>query len=547
MNQEQERLLDHLLELEHRTPEAPIDLAESVADAWSSGERGSLTSRELAEIERQLGERAHEERDARPPTPAPRAVGPARELRVRAWIAAAAALVLALGVWAALAPKSSKEHFVADPSALVLRGASQVAQTTPSVRRGDAVVVIDGPVSLTGPGGIALHAQAPSLIAFPDAADGWTVDVVLGDVAVQTQATALEVRFGFATLSVLPDTALSFEATRVAGEEGEAGFTLPFARRALVDGFDEPRTLRVRVTVGRAELRSRGIFERVDPSSGTVSISSRSAPVVPQPTLERFDALTAYMLRGAPLVEPGASAASLLRELGDLLESFESLRQSFRARLLEARAAGTVTRSNTSYALDFLQADPSPQAIEVASAIWRDEPWNLTHGHIVAFAERGAFEFAREAEAMVSTWNDDPVETTPAPVLPAAFLALRGDDSGRRLLEASSAPPDEDARAGWSAFEFLVAAWGLELLGDEDAWPAAVAALDKACVASLVRDEVVEARRLVLALQIVADLREAPQPRLGLAMRRSFDEPTRRADELGTAEEVLALLRKLQR
>ena len=545
MNDEQDRLLEYLLEIHHRSDAPPTDLAKSIAQAWHDGERGSVSVRELAEVERELDKNAPQRPSwTNDPTSDVRRL---RRLDTRLLVAAAALLIAVLGLW--WSGGSTDVFVVAAPEVLVLRGATQTQRTTSEIAPGDAVLVFDRPVSLTTAGGAKLHAQVPTLLSF-DQAEGMTrVDVTLGDLTVQTQSDPLRINVGFASIDAAPRTALSFELTRSDGDGSPDPLDLRAARRVLVDGFEDPRTLRVRVTVGEAELRRGEMVEILNATSGSFMIASHRPATIPRDSLDRFGELTDLMFGGNAFAQRDAgSLDAAMRELGELLATFEQVRAPFRRRVVEARSVSTMPRTLTSYALDFLQVDPDPEALELAQSIWGDEPGTFIHAHTVGFAERGGREFQRAIRSIVTAWVADPTSAGNPPLLPAAYLAFAGDASGSDILGLFAQVPPREVAPGWAVNEFLIACFALEALGDESAWWDGVEALAAQVRFDLDEYELIEARRLVTSLDIVTGLRAEPRPpRLGDAAQRLVIASERRALELVTRDEIEVLLETLRR
>ena len=96
-------------------------------------------------------------------------------------------------------------------------------------------------------------------------------------------------------------------------------------------------------------------------------------------------------------------------------------------------------------------------------------------------AERGAFEFERELRAMVDAWDAEEAGAGAlpfdAPVLPAAWLARRGDDRGAELLGAALALPLSTPE---SMLRNVYGGLGLAALGDERAVPALLDSIARA-------------------------------------------------------------------
>ncbi|MEM6571720.1 MAG: hypothetical protein AAF957_25125, partial [Planctomycetota bacterium] len=118
-----------------------------------------------------------------------------------------------------------------------------------------------------------------------------------------------------------------------------------------------------------------------------------------------------------------------------------------------------------------LAVDPSPMAARRVRRAWLDDPEVFDTETIVAMAERGAFEFEREALAWLDEWEPG-AEGDPLPI--ALWLALRGDDRGLAFLREVTLDVTPEQWKGENAGRPLIVAACLDRLGDDDAWETVV-------------------------------------------------------------------------
>ncbi len=190
--------------------------------------------------------------------------------------------------------------------------------------------------------------------------------------------------------------------------------------------------------------------------------------------------------------------------------------------------------------LDALAFDPSPKAFELGRRLWLRAPGTFADRHLVAFAERGAFEFEREIFALVEGYADA-FEKREPPVLPAAYLGLRGWSEGSELLRVEGPVPPMQLQTR------LAAAAALERLGDPQPWSELMDQL-RAQTEVAIDEELLEtAKWLVLGIESFRKTLATDSPRLSLLhwyAERHFEES---AEQLPEAQQLRRALAEVTR
>jgi hypothetical protein len=526
VKEHEDRILDYAL-ARHFRGEETVDLSEEIARAWDEGARGSLAPDEL-ELEDAL------EAPATPVTPATPARAPepaspiARRplLRLVPLAAAAAAVAAALFLFGEEDAPEVRSLVAASRAVGVLDGAG-TEHRSDALAAGESALLLEGEATFVV-GSAQLAVRSPALLRFQHAG---LVDLLVGAVELTAGTDPMRLETGFAALHVDPGSRVVVELTRGPSEDGSPPeLDVALARRALASGIASPRSLRVTVAAGEAELvRSAGRSELLDPESGSFVVPSRAPEAVSDEDIARFEGLLERLvhdLEAGPTWDRVRSQAFArgLEQLGDLLTEEEELRALFRQRVLEKRRDGALPPFFTTTLLDFLELDPDPAAFDLARRLWIEEPSAFFPYHVVAFAERGGFEFERELDAMVESWNEDPESWELPPLVPAVHLAFREDARARPLLTAMVAErPRPGYTKGWEVADQILAAVGLDALGDTDVWDDVLDGLAHDVEMLVEQGETIEAARIVLTLEvIVARLRASGVPELtglGLALR----------------------------
>lgn len=212
------------------------------------------------------------------------------------------------------------------------------------------------------------------------------------------------------------------------------------------------------------------------------------------------------------------------------------------ANLPEPAADSGLPRDFLGNVIDFLHVDPSAESLALASELWLAAPEWFEEVHLVTFAERGAFEFDREIEAMVEMY--EPVEPfQEPPVVAATYLALRGNTAGRDLLADSAAGIRS---VEWIAPFGMFAALGLDALGDPEAWNALEEQVQNYVMKFLEEGEQIRASRLLLEFEFFDQLRQSAEtPVLGRLQRDALRHVDLRANEVQAEFEILELMGRL--
>lgn len=200
----------------------------------------------------------------------------------------------------------------------------------------------------------------------------------------------------------------------------------------------------------------------------------------------------------------------------------------------EGQRRWTVARARL---LAYLGYDESDDALKLARELWLRSPESFEDANVVAFAERGAFEFEREIFALVADYEAAGRE---APVLPAAYLGLRGWEEGRDVLaEAVATTEFETQRYP----RLLAGAAALENLGDSGSWPRLMASLEAAVESALENDKLDEAAWLVLATEDFRQLMaESSAPSIALLDWRAMAHYIERREAIPDDAALRALL-----
>ena len=190
--------------------------------------------------------------------------------------------------------------------------------------------------------------------------------------------------------------------------------------------------------------------------------------------------------------------------------------------------------------LELLAIEGSARAIRLAEDLWPIAPDSFRIEHVVAFAEAGAWVFEREISAMV----DEPEAfQSERLLLPAAYLAARGDDRGRQILHDALASPLYTSSGLPRA---LVAALALEQLGEER-WSAVLEESAGWLEKQLDPYEFQSAMRLLAAMQVFdEDLRSGQMSDLSQLSRRVEQRWMRLEKQDLDADAVRAELRRLR-
>jgi len=510
-----DRVLDHALEQALGAREE-TDLPERILQAWTRGVPGSIDVDEVdldadplpATIDGAPGV----SRNGGHARPQP----VLRRLRTLYVAAAAAAVLLLALVW-----QLSRPPYADAPLAVASSG--QIIQI------GDVVRVGSEPLDIHLANGAELRAEAGTVLVATEREGRPAFELELGSLELGAGVESLWVTTDFAGVRALPGAELTMSVDQN-----------PLGKRALS----------MNVTVGVAEFEHDGALLTVVPTRGPRTLAG---PVLlAENDIELFDTLFEELcvLRETRMYEAKGLPQRILalEELSGVLARSVPLWARL-ARRVEERRDDPLSKVVLGNVIDFLHTDPSVEALSLASDLWLEIPELFTETHLVTFAERGAFEFQREIEAMVVMYEpvDDPLlerdYRQDPPVLAATYLAVRGNDAGRELLEKSVGDIQTVERvAPWC----MLASLGLDALRDPNAWTDLEQRIQKLVEMSLDDNELIAASRTLLQFQYFQRLRAAPEtPILGTVQRDSMRWVEVRRNEVQSEVEILALMRAL--
>lgn len=534
MTDPEDRVLDHALSQVLGEPEE-VDLTPRILAAWKRGVQGS-------------GVTAEAEPNGREPSwvgaPPRRVSRPALRL-VAASVVAAAAAGIALWV---LRPGQAADPPLAVASRPVelMSALDGLARVGVEVREGDAVVVGPGlgsELALAG-GGVVSLGERTVLSMEPGRAE-----LRLGSLRV-ADAAGLVLASGPVRIEPAAGAALSL-SREIKALSKPVGEPEPFDRVAadLLRGkAGAPGALAIAVQSGEVALLF-GRYEdrvaagderllRLEPGRGAVAAGPEGMRVG-KLCSSVFGSMGPLKADPGGMWGPGMGGQPA-RELMELLSKRPHLWSAVEYALEELFSHEVETDPRRARALDLLAMHPSELALELGRELWMRFPESYEVHHVLAFAERGAFEFEREVAGLVA-FHD---ESAPYdPTLPAAYLAFRGRDDGLvHLMDAVQ----EISLASPELAETLIAAAALRELGVERPWERVHALLEREVGEALEREDLDEAARLVLEVELFHRLPESGRPpRLAsLPMDVVRHHETRRR-AIDGAEAVRALLEEL--
>lgn len=544
----EDRLVEYALERLFGA-EAEPDLAPRVAAAWARGHRGA----ELDELDSLLNGGPH-------PGLAPRAAdarAPARRgARPRLVLAAAVLLPLLLGLAAWLLREAGRGTPALARASLpftVLRGPEVATVASVELRSGDFLVVDAIPASLTLEGGGRIAADPGTLLLLRDARPGIVLELVRGSLALLETPAGLSLRTDLATLLPEPGANLVVRLLPDAPARAPATAARAFdaAPEELVRAHQAgaptpPLLLELAVEAGRALLRP-------EPGDGAEEglvaleagdkrlLSGRRAAGLAK-VLDEDARLAELFLVGAFEWDagPGRAAPGYLdppprpRELEAFLAERPRRWALVPPLITRVLSDGKLPKPRTSALLDLALDSPAPEALAAARELWLLVPEVFRSMRVVALAERGAFEFERESRAML----DELEPRDPELVLPAVYLAERGDETAVEALRALHAEP-----AQLEPSLRLLAAAALERAGVPGAWAEAREAAADTLRARLRGFDSPGAARVGLDAGFIDGLRRAPGVlELGSLPARLELFRAERAPELEGEEAILRLL-----
>ncbi len=541
-----ERLIDHALGRLHRGAADP-DLADRVATAWERGVQGPALD-DLPE--------------GRSDLPAAERGIPPHPTRRPGHLLAAAALVAALlGVWI-LRPFGARDDRVV---ARLSRPLPQRIAGTWSER--DSLALESGtPVWVDG--------FAPALLHLPDGgvlavqpATRFTVEGDARGARVRLDWGALEASAGTRELELVADEArvtlapgASVGAELAWDRPGPAPSELSLIEAARLGMAGGCGRLRVARIAGSSTFAGpKGAI--TVPPQGPIALAldgrgphpldlkaGRELGELFEKALDAGEPKSRWLVPSkADHLLYGTVLDTLAAEPAHWIDFAPRVRQVL-ATPLGARERGRI--------LTLLTASGSRPAIALAEELWIDHPADFHPDHLVALAELGHPVFAEEVRGIVL--HTDPAEREEPwvdpkewkdPLLPAAFLALRGDDLGVAVLLRTA--------RGWSGLAELkpfdgsaviasaaLAAGGL----DAEPWRGHVAELERVAREYLAQGALEEAAWMALLWEALQEgVREPERFRLGHLELRLTLSALQRMETLAKPDAIAALLAELGR
>ncbi len=520
------------------------DLSRRIASAWERGLRGTLEDEELARL---LGEPEDREPHEFPllPGSSSNGIGSASPLSQawfrRRWLPAAiaAGILIATGTLALwLGSRRAAEPFgVVSKEVLVIRGPARTELRSIDILPGDVLAVEDAPLRLALRGGADLDLAPRSVLLAARLEDAVQIDLAFGELEVSCGVEPLNIATGFASVRAAPGSRLLARVS-VAGAAGTLDLLAPAdrARVLLRPDFDRERKFHVRVIDGEARLAQGDRFETAVAGSAERVFSSRAEVELTQGDRQRFDDL--YRDVCEKPMAPYPELAASMRELSGLLADHPSLWKIFRERATQLRVKPGAA-AIAPHVIDVLHQDFSSESLELARELWLEIPEAFREEHMVAFAERGAFEFQREVRAQVATWEES--SGLPPPVLAAAYLCYRGDGSGTAILRRAC-----EAVAPASAPACFLAALALESAGERTFWPRVAELVREQSERHLDLHDAAYSGRLLIVYEAFLELRElGGTPAIGNLYTELLERVEMRSADLGDEERVRALHRRL--
>ncbi|MBK7877614.1 MAG: hypothetical protein IPJ77_18145 [Planctomycetes bacterium] len=466
-----DRIADHALREVHGLHRHP-DLTARIVAAWQRGERGTDVTAVLEAARRRLAdEAARRDVELEAEDDAPR-----RQVRPRV-LAAAAGLVLALGAAAAwwwshatrVAPIASSTDALR-----VFRPGEGAELDTRELLAGDVVLTGAGEVAWLdlASGGRLVLGPCGALTTAEQDAGAWAL--ARGRVEARDVPRALVLDAGFARLVASPGSALLAEIGVDDAELACSEVHGPAALRELLARLPQaPRTLHIAVERGGVELEHDGRHETL--SSGDVRDVDGPANPARLVTDEGKAELLAHLdaLRRGPRLEAAWWTTFAQRErelvttLAKHLEKSPQYWPLARAEIVRRVRDGEASSEFARRAVDVALLAPEREGVPLVRALWLADPGAFREPQIVTLAERGLFEFEREALAMVELHEPG---AGPAPLWAAVWLANQGDARARGLLARALEAPEKKAMTPYDFDALALAAFTLDRAGDGRAW-----------------------------------------------------------------------------
>lgn len=505
-----DRIVDYALLRLLRGPEER-DLSERVRRAWERGVPGSsLEDLDREELERAAGGAGGSGRRARRAR--------ARWLRVHL-PAAAAVLAVALGGRWWIGRRAPAVATLSRPLP-VLEGDRWLPGGRDALAAGEpAFVDGGGPVTVGLPGGGELVVEPGGLFALSAGRAGARpAQISLEWGAVELRAPGggpVALATAGATVTVAPGGRLAAQlAWDSPAPDPDALHVVEGTREALAKGA--LGRLAVTVIAGTARVDAAGW--RAELAAGErqrLALETPGARPIDERGERELERVVDELLAAReppPYPEPERWPA---RRLAALLESAPTHWLELEGRLARALADPAASDALWDEVLYLLSLDRGGVSARLARELYQSRPERFGVNALVALAERGLPRFHDELEAIVLHHDALAEERwiAPAdrrdPLLPAAYLALRGDDLGRRFLVDALGPPGE-LRTEGAFVDQMVAALAIEELtgGRETPYRDCAVLLGERIRAELEKGGFEMAARAVLAWELFEAERE---------------------------------------
>lgn len=418
--------------------------------------------------------------------------------------AAAALVLLSLGVlWWAQQPSEDSDVTIVDqpPTPVPVpvppiepagplgeaEGDVMIAALDGTVREGTKIEIGER-VVVPSQGGV-IRLQGGAYLRFADAAwlafteddAGVQVTLARGSCTGGTGARELILRTGPGEVGIGPESEFGCERREVPSEEHES---------AWLGGFVEPRPADLLVSVSTGSVRAEGkqagegellVWLEGLPPRATPLPSADTRTVLDQ-HLQALEVLAATDVKGPGGMDAHKTALQGSREIERRLVE-DPVGWGYAVPWLERRTRDLEEEEAGRMALRVLVLDPDLRALDAIHLRLRELDTEARLPEFLPLAERTEDPVAMDIARRQVRGSTDPFD-----VYAATFLALRGDDVGRAVLETVLAQPDAWPRNPAAHF---AAAAGLHQLGETQHWVALrtrlQAAVEKAIDLDLLR------------------------------------------------------------
>lgn len=227
--------------------------------------------------------------------------------------------------------------------------------------------------------------------------------------------------------------------------------------------------------------------------------------------------------------KPSAKLVGMFNYGEDVIAAFEPI------------AVGVVKSKKTTDAqsqafIGMLLESRNPAVAPVAEAMFDAAPNRFCCDSLLGFCEMGSKPLMEPLAARVKKGK--------AGVTSAAFLALKGDKVGRKVLKKAVSAKDVGVE---NAMDVLVAGYALEKLGQTGALYKAQLKVHDATIAALDADEIDTARALAITASVAGDATHTSKPYfslMGLQCHKALSKAEAHG-KLATADEIFELIQEV--